>query len=607
MKRLKLILNIIKPWKLQFALSAIMLIAGIFIRMLEPKIFQVAIDYIVPKFSNIPKVNTEKTDFVIDSILYFLPEENSFIQLLWILVGIYMIISVARAVFVFTAKAQNADATEKSIELLRNNLFTHIQKLPMLFFSSISTGELIQRSTGDIETIRRFIGNQLVEIIRLCAIFVFSSFWLFKGNVLFGFIAICTVPFIAISSYIFFKKEQKIWQIHEDEADKLNAITQENIAGIRIVKAFAQEDEEKLKFDKQNKKKLNVALNHAKLHTVFWPLSDLFVHLQIIVSLLVGGFMVLQGQFTIGELVSYNTYIVMVAWPLRQVGRTLSDMGMALVAAERLQDVMDAPEENYEKNLHKLESLNTIEFKQVYFKYPKEEYYALQNVSFKVNEGETFVLLGPTGSGKSTLVKLLLRFYEIEKGEILINNISIQLIDKKHLRKKIGMVLQQAFLFTETVAGNMSYANRETSLEDIKDAASWTSLNEVENIFSNGYETMVGEKGVTLSGGQKQRVSLARTLLQNPDILILDDVTSAVDTGTEQEILENIHSKWKEKTKIVISHRLTVVPFASKIMVLEKGKVAAIGTHSEVLKENEFYQEIHQIQNVLESEIEELH
>lgn len=605
MKRIKLIFNIIKPWKWQFAFSSLLLIAGIFIRMLEPKIFQVAIDYVAPMFSNVAvKENTENADFVIKSILHFLPTGKTFMQLLGILVLIYMLISIVRAAFVFTAKAKNADATEKSIELLRNNLFTHIQKLPMSFFSTISTGELIQRSTGDIETIRRFIGNQLVEVIRLLAIFVFSSYWLFEGSIVFGFIAISAVPFIAISSYIFFVREQKIWQLHEDEADKLNAITQENIAGIRIVKAFAQEEQEKEKFDTQNQKKLKVALNHAKLHTVFWPLSDFLVHFQIIISILIGGYFVLQGQFTIGELVSYNTYIVMVAWPLRQVGRTLSEMGMALVAVERLQHILDAPEEAFEKNMQKPNSLHSIEFKNVWFKYPKEEEFALQDVSFKINEGETFVLLGATGSGKSTLVKLLLRFYDIEKGQILINNIPIEQIDKKHLRKKIGMVLQQAFLFTETLAGNMAYANKDVAIQNVMEAATWTSLKEVDAIFTEGYNTMVGEKGVTLSGGQKQRVSLARTLLQNPDILILDDVTSAVDTGTEQEILENIHSKWQNKTKIIISHRLTVVPFASKIIVLEKGKVMAIGTHVEVLKQNKFYKHIHEIQNVLESEIE---
>jgi ATP-binding cassette subfamily B protein len=216
------------------------------------------------------------------------------------------------------------------------------------------------------------------------------------------------------------------------------------------------------------------------------------------------------------------------------------------------------------------------------------------------------VILGPTGSGKSTLVKLLLRFYDLEKGEILVNGINIDSIDKSVLRRKIGLVLQDAFLFTETVGGNIAYAQKKAEQREILEAAAWSSLLEVETIFSDGYNTMVGEKGVTLSGGQKQRVSLARTLLQDPDILILDDVTSAVDTGTEGEILKNIEGQGQGKTTLIISHRLTVVPFADKIVVMEKGKVSASGNHQEVLELSSFYKQIHRIQNVLESEIGEL-
>ncbi|MFT4970608.1 MAG: ATP-binding cassette subfamily B protein, partial [Chitinophagales bacterium] len=289
MKNLKHIFSLINPWRFSFISSSVLLIIGIFFRMLEPKIFQVAIDYVAPLFTN-SDLKTGKLDKVLELMIYLVERfsSGSFISMLLVLAAVYLIISVVRASFVFSAKAINASATEYATERLRNNLFAHIQRLPMEYFSGISTGELIQRSTGDIETIRRFIGNQLVEVLRLTAIFAFSSYWLLKGNVVFGLIAICATPLIAISAIIFFKKEQKVWQLHEDEADKLNAITQENIAGIRVVKAFAQEEQEKEKFEKQNQRKLKVALNHAKLHTVFWPLSDFLVHGQIVLSVLVG-------------------------------------------------------------------------------------------------------------------------------------------------------------------------------------------------------------------------------------------------------------------------------------------------------------------------------
>lgn len=607
MKNLKQIFSLIKPWWFSFTVSSVLLVIGIFFRMLEPKVFQVAIDYVAPLFIE-ADLKAGKLDLVIQFLIDVLDRfsNQSFTNMLLILAVVYLLITLVRAGFIFTAKAINASATEHATERMRNSLFGHIQRLPMEYFSGISTGELIQRSTGDIETIRRFIGNQLVEVLRLTAIFGFSSYWLFKGNVIFGFIAICATPLIAISAIIFFKKEQKVWQLHEDEADKLNAITQENIAGIRVVKAFAQEEQEKGKFEKQNLKKLGVALKHAKLHTVFWPLSDFLVHGQIVLSVLVGGYMVLMQTISLGELVSYYTYIIMVAWPLRQVGRTLSEMGMALVAMDRIQDILKVKEEENEFTISDLDTLQTIEFRNVWYKFSGENKYALAGLDLKITKGETVVLLGATGSGKSVMMKLLLRFYEPEKGEIFVNGRNIKNFDKAVLRRKIGLVLQDAFLFTESLSGNIAYAQKKATKPAVLEAAAWANLLEVEQIFSMGYETMVGEKGVTLSGGQKQRVSLARTLLQDPDILILDDVTSAVDTATEASILREIKEKWQEKTTLIISHRLTVVPYADRIIVLENGKLDAEGTHEEVLENSAFYRKIHFIQNVLESEIEDI-
>lgn len=605
MKNLYRIFKLIRPWRWSFLISSILLIVGIFIRMLEPKLFQVAVDYIAPLFIQ-SSLKSGKIDGVLAVVIAFLNKfsDGSLLSMLGLLAFLYVLVSLFRAVFVFIANTINASSTEKATQSLRNMFFSHIQHLPMSYFSAISTGELIQRSTGDIETIRRFIGNQMVEVLRLTAIFVFSSYWLFKGNVVFGFISICATPLIAISAILFFTQEQKIWQKHEDEADKLNAITQENIAGIRVVKAFAQEEQEKEKFEKQNQKKLQVALSHAKLHTAFWPLSDLLVHIQIVLSVLFGGYLVLNQAISLGELISYYTYIVMVAWPMRQIGRTLSEMGMALVAMDRIQSILDAKEEEYAPNLKKLDRLESIEFQDVWFKYPKEEAYAIRNLNLKIEKGESILILGPMGSGKSTLLKLLLRFYDLDKGKILINGLSISNYDKQDLRSKIGMVLQSAFLFTDTLAGNISYAKKSAQEAEIFEVASIAQLREVEEIFSDGYQTMVGEKGVSLSGGQKQRVSLARTLLQNPDILILDDVTSAVDTETEAEILQEIHTNWGDKTTLIVSHRLTVVPFVDRIVIMENGSVSAEGKHEQVLKSSAFYKEIHEIQNTLESEIE---
>lgn len=607
MKNLKHIYYIIKEWKWTFIWSSIFLTIGIFFRMLEPKIFQVAIEYVAPMHSDLAMTD-RAFDKVMNTCIAVIDFFNakSFLSMLGVLAFLYFLVAIGRSGFVFSAKVMNASATEKAVKKLRNRFFKHIQLLPLSAFNKFNTGELIQRSTGDIETIRRFIGTQLIELIRLTAIFVFAAYWLFKGNVIFGLIAISAVPIIMISAYLFFKKEQKIWQKHEDEADKLNAIAQENIAGIRVVKAFAQEEEEKKKFDQQNQRKLKVAIDHAKLHTIFWPLSDFLVHFQIVAALIAGGFMVANQQITVGELVVYYSYIGMVAWPMRQVGRTLSDMGMALVAMDRIQQILNTTEEVYAKGKVLTEPYSTIEFKDVWFKYKEEDDFVLKGINFTIEAGKTSLLLGVTGAGKSTIIKLLTRLYDIQKGDILINGVSINELDKIDVRKRIGYALQEAFLFTETLNGNIAYANKSATEKDIQRVAQWSSLEEVDQIFPEGFKTMVGEKGVTLSGGQKQRVALSRTLLQNPDILVLDDVTSAVDTGTESFILQNLHDQWQNKTKIVISHRLTVVPFADQIIIIEDGKVAAKGTHEEILENNTFYQEIHALQNVLEDEIENI-
>jgi ATP-binding cassette, subfamily B, bacterial len=608
LKNLILILRLLRQWKWRYVMSSVLMIVAIFVRMLEPKVFQVAIDYVVPLFkSQIGEI--KKTDAVISFFIQIIPEigANPTWKVLLALAGIYLVISVFRAVLMFVAQAQNAYATEKSIELLRNSFFAHIQRLPMDFFPKVTTGELIQRSTGDIETIRKFIGNQTIEVLRLLAIFVFSFMWIFIGNPTYGLIAIAVVPLIALSAYFFFKKEQTIWKKHEDEADKLNAITQENISGIRVVQAFAREEQEKQKFDTQSRRKLDVALTHAKLHTIFWPFSDTLVHIQIIVSIMYGGWLAVNGVISTGELVSFYTYIVMVAWPMRQVGRLVSEMGMALVAMDRISDIMQVEEENYEDGEMLSDTpLQKIEFRNVWFKYTDEEDFVLKGVNLTINPRQVVAILGPTGSGKSTLVKLLLRLHEPQKGEIFINDIPLKRYSKSVLRKKVGIALQSAFLFSETVQNNIAYAQRNASDMEVKKIARVSGLAEIETHFTKGFQTMVGEKGVSLSGGQKQRVSLARTLLQNPDILVLDDVTSAVDNATEAEILSNLKEQTGNRTTLIITHRLTTVPYADNIVVMENGVVSGTGTHSQLAESNAFYKQVHEIQNLLEKDIRSL-
>jgi len=466
----------------------------------------------------------------------------------------------------------------------------------MSFFSNSKTGELTQRATGDIDTIRNFVSNQIVEIIRLSAVFLFSFFMIYSENKTFAFVSISLVPITAIASFFFFKKEQKIWRLHEDESDKLNNITQENLSGIRVVQAFANEEFEIGKFEKQNKAKLAIALKHAQMHTIYWPFSDMVVNLQIVLSVLVSAWLTINHTLSLGQFMSFYAYIQMVAFPLRQISRLLSQMGMALVAVERIDDIFNAKIENIEGKTIKDKLLGKIEFKDVSFKYSDEENFVLKNISFTINPSETIALIGPTGSGKSTLIKLLLRFYEPTKGKIFIDDVDLTKISKTSVREKIGVVLQKAFLFSDTIENNIAYA--QANKTNIIETTNMAGLTNIDSVFVNGIETVVGEKGVSLSGGQKQRVSLARTLLSDPDILILDDVTSAVDTTTEKEILKNLQKLAKERTTINITHRLSSLSFADRIIILENGKISDFGKPDE-LKNNTYFQKLLSIQTEL--------
>lgn len=604
MKNLKILYKLLINWKGQFFASSILLVFGMFFRTLEPLVFQVLIDTFIPFLKSNGTQGSFDTGFFSNAIQFFLPsiEDKHSAGVYLISLGLlYFGISAIKGAIVFSAKTINAAATEHSIKALRDKIFEHIQKLPVQFFSDSKTGELTQRATGDIDTVRNFVSTQLVEVIRLSAVFIFSFLMIYTENKFFALVSISLVPITAIASFLFFQKEQKIWRLHEDESDKLNNATQENLSGIRVVQAFANEEHEIEKFEKQNHAKLTIALRHARLHTIYWPISDMIVNAQIFLSVLVGAWLTINGSISIGQLMAFYTYVMMVAFPLRQVSRLLSQMGMALVAVERIDEVFHAAEEDLSGIELKEKLKGKIEFKNVSFKYKDTDKLVINKLSFIINPGETIAILGPTGAGKSTLMKLLLRFYEPTEGDIFIDDIPLSNISKTSIRGKIGIVLQKAFLFSDTIGNNISYTQR-TKI-NILETANISGLTNIESTFVNGMDTVVGEKGVALSGGQKQRVALARTLLSDPDILILDDVTSAVDTVTEKEILGNLKKIASERTTLNITHRLSSLSFADKIIILEEGKLTGFGVSDSLIQSNNYFNKVMKIQSNLEADI----
>jgi ATP-binding cassette, subfamily B, bacterial len=607
MKNLKKLFEILGKWKTHYLFSAVLLTVSIAFRMLEPKILQLTVDKVVVFFIQGESTKFSSSDYIVNLLTALIPElkiENLYIILIY-LAALFLVISLLRGSFMFISSAMSAASTERAVKQLRDKLFSHIQQLPLEYFSKTPAGELIQRCTGDVETVRKFASLQVVEMLRMLAIFTGAFIMMSAINVAYALIAVVAVPLITFGSIYFFKKESKVWTEHEKQQDKLTALVQENLSGIRVVKAFAKEEFEIGKFTAQNLEKRGWGLKLMNLHSIFWPSSDLIVHLQIALSIFAGGYFVLTNAISVGEYVAFYSYAVLVTWPMRRVGQLVSDMGMTSVAIQRIYSILNYGTEDYSGNM--TEDLNgKIEFENVCFRYNKNDNnFVLNGVTFTVNPGDKIALLGPAGSGKTTVISLLLRFFEPDSGIIKIDGKNINQYSRAFLRDRFGVVLQKPFLFSATLLENIAYSDPDSHIDEVMKFAKAAHIHEIiEEKFPKSYETVVGERGVTLSGGQKQRVAIARTLLKNPDILVLDDSTSSVDSETEFNIQKSMRRIMKDKTVFIIAHRITSITDCDRIIVLDKGKVAECGTHEELLLNNGFYKRIHDIQLSIEAELE---
>ncbi|MEZ4828422.1 MAG: ABC transporter ATP-binding protein [Bacteroidia bacterium] len=604
MTSLKDLFRTLDRYKWQYTVSAILLILSIVFRSFEPKILQIAIDGVISLDNSGTIADSSPTDRISLIFNRFLPvlSPDNISGFLLALALMYVVISLFRGGFLFAADVIKSWCAENVSRKMRDNAFAHIQRLPLSYFSRITRGELIQRVTGDIDTVKGFLKDQIIDIIRVVAIFAFSFWMMAIVNLPYALISVCLTPLIGISAYWFFRKEKAVWRLHEAESDKLSDMVQENLNGIRLVAAFANENYEIERFHQQNIRKRDIGFRHNRVHAIFWPVSDMLGFIQVAVSIMAGGVFAIKGQITVGELVSFFTYIFMVAWPMRQLGRILSNMGMAVVAMERITEIMAETREP-EDGSHAEDIRGSIVFRNVSFRYKRDEAFALNNVSFEIAPGEKVAIIGPTGAGKTSVTRLLLRLFEPESGVILLDGKPLSSYARKSVRKKIGLALQKAFLFSTTIRNNIAYTQPGAEEERVAFVSEVARVAEIRDIFPQGFETMVGEKGVTLSGGQKQRVSLARTLLPDPEVLILDDITSAVDTETEQEIFHALKGELADKTTIIVSHRITSIQQADRILVLDNGELIQEGTPAELEKVPGYYQEIFRIQSALEQEI----
>lgn len=524
-------------------------------------------------------------------------------QNLWIPALALILMNVVNGVFTFIKGRSSAIASENIARKLRNDLYRHLQHLPFAYHVKAQAGELIQRCTSDVDTIRRFLAVQVMEVVNTVLMVVIAMSILLPRSVPITLYSLILVPPLFCFATWFFKMVHKSFEVADEADGVLNAVLQENLSGVRVVRAFGQQEREVEKFDRVNNdlRKKNLRLN--ELLAIYWGGGDAISMTQTLLTLVVCIIYACNGWITVGTLIVFTSTLGMLLFPIRQLGRTLSDAGKAMVSMKRVQAILHEEAEPDEPNAMKPDLHGDIVFDHVSFAYPDDNVPVLRDVSFTIPAGKTAAVLGGTGSGKSTMMYLLQRLYAPTSGKITIGGVDIQQIDRKYLRAHVGLILQEPFLYSKSIRENVGITAPEQEAERIEHAADIASASGFIAKADKGWETVVGERGVTLSGGQKQRIAIARTLLKDNNILIFDDSLSAVDTETDAQIRAALRHEQKDVTTLIISHRVTTLSQADLILVLENGQITQQGTHAELCSQPGLYQRINSIQNALEEEL----
>lgn len=524
-------------------------------------------------------------------------------QNLWIPALALILMNVVNGVFTFIKGRSSAIASENIARKLRNDLYRHLQHLPFAYHVKAQAGELIQRCTSDVDTIRRFLAVQVMEVVNTVLMVVIAMSILLPRSVPITLYSLILVPPLFCFATWFFKMVHKSFEVADEADGVLNAVLQENLSGVRVVRVFGQQEREVEKFDRVNNdlRKKNLRLN--ELLAIYWGGGDAISMTQTLLTLVVCIIYACNGWITVGTLIVFTSTLGMLLFPIRQLGRTLSDAGKAMVSMKRVQAILHEEAEPDEPNALKPDLHGDIVFDHVSFAYPDDNVPVLRDVSFTIPAGKTAAVLGGTGSGKSTMMYLLQRLYTPTSGKITIGGVDIQQIDRKYLRAHVGLILQEPFLYSKSIRENVGITAPEQEAERIEHAADIASASGFIAKADKGWETVVGERGVTLSGGQKQRIAIARTLLKDNNILIFDDSLSAVDTETDAQIRAALRHEQKDVTTLIISHRVTTLSQADLILVLENGQITQQGTHAELCSQPGLYQRINSIQNALEEEL----
>ena len=586
--RNKLILHFLKGSKGFFILAMICAALSALADMITPQIIRMTVDQVLGGKS------MEALSPAAAAFLNILGGPEKIRNGLWIMALAVVAVALVKCITQYGFRVTNTKGSETLAKTMRDELYSHIERLPFQWHMQNHTGDIIQRCTSDIDTTRNFISEQMTGLIRIAILLVMSMVFMFGMNVPLTLIAMIPLPVIIWYSLFFHRRFRKGFAECDENEGKLSAMAQENLTGVRVVRAFGREEYERERFRKQNHKYTDAWMSLCRILSVYWASGDLLMFVQIMLIVVIGTILCVDGQLTAGALIAFVSYNNQLIWPVRRLGRMLSEMSKAGVSMDRLLYILNSGEETWEGTAEP-DMTGDIVFHDVSFGY-NESKEIIKDLSLTIPGGSTVGVLGMTGSGKSTLMYLLNGLYTPDSGRITISGSNIRDISLSWLRRNIGIVLQEPYLFSRTLEENIALA-ADTDLENVRRAAGIAALDDSVNRFAKGYDTMVGERGVTLSGGQKQRAAIARMLVQDPPVMIFDDSLSAVDAETDAVIRKRLSGVMGGCTVILISHRISTLADADRIVVLDEGRIAEEGTHEELLRAGGLYSRIWAIQN----------
>ena len=601
MRHLSAINKYFWKYKVRFVVGILFVIASNYFAVLAPQVTSYVVNQVQQRLPNAKHAperlwNDPLVQWFINAIE---PMKGDFIKLVAVCSIIILLLAVIRGILMFFMR-QTIIVMSRHIEYdQKNEIFQHYQLLDTNFYKTHSTGDMMNRMTEDVSRVRSYTGPAIMYLANLITLIAFCVVNMVRKDVMLTLYVLAPLPILAITIYIvnqiIYKKSEKIQSLLSD----LTTNAQESYSGIRVIKSFVQEKAMLGFFTKNSEDYRNNAIGLAKVESIYFPSMALMIGLSTLITILIGGIQALHDPLKVGVIVEFVIYINMLQFPVSAIGWVASMIQRASASQKRLNEFLDTQPAISDHGKVLKEVRGDIRFHNINFVYPHTGIKALKDFSLTIRKGEKVLILGKTGSGKSTIAQLLLRFYEPQTGEITIGGRNISAYSLKSLREQISYVPQDVFLFSDTVSNNISFGlDGNYSKEQISTAAQQASVENEIFQFAKGYETMVGERGVTLSGGQKQRLSIARGLIKRPEIVVFDDCLSAVDTATENTIISNLYKYLQEKTSIIITHRIFTQLRFDKIVILEDGKITEQGTHNSLIMLNGYYAELYRMQTV---------